>query len=138
MIRAAPTLIALVFLTLIVASRADEADAVKILEKAGSKIFRDDKRDSKPVVAVEMWGPGFNSDLLVQMKEFKHLERLRLAGPWINEKGLKELHNIKTLKVLRVRGPGVTDAAIKDLEKALPEIKVTRIAPDDRKTPLWP
>lgn len=117
---------------------ADEADAVKALEKAGSKIFRDDKKDGKPIVAVEMWGPGFNSDLLVHMKELKHLERLRLAGPWVNAKGLKELHDIKTLKVLRVRGPGVTDAAIKDLEKALPEIKVTRIMPDDRKTPLWP
>ena len=128
----------IVFTFLIVAAHADENDAIKILEKAGSKIYRDDKKDGKPIVAVEMWGPSFSSELLVQMKEFKHLERLRLAGPWVNEKGLKELHGIKTLKVLRVRGPGVTDNAIKDLEKALPEIKVTRIAPDDRNTPLWP
>jgi len=126
------------FSVIVALASADEADAVKALEKAGSKIFRDDKDAAKPIVAVEMWGAGFNSDLLVHLKEFKHLQRLRLAGPWVNEKGLKELHGIKTLKVLRVRGPGVTDNAIKDLQKALPELKVSRIAPDDRNTPLWP
>ena len=117
--------------------QADEADAVKILEKSGS-IYRDDKNAAKPVVAVEMWGPGFNADLLKHMKEFKNLERLRLAGPWVNEKGLKELHGIKTLKVLQVRGPGVTDAALKDLQTALPELKITRIEPNAKNTPLWP
>lgn len=120
------------------AGRTDEVDAVKVLEKAGSKIYRDEKNAEKPVVAVTMWGPSFNSDLLVNMKEFKSLERLRLAGPWVNEKGLKELHGIKTLKVLQIRGPGVTDAALKDLQKAIPDLKITRVDPSANQKPLYP
>ncbi len=118
--------------------RSDEADAVKTLEKAGVKIYVNDKIPGQPVVAVEMWGPSFNDELLKHLKEFKSLERLRLAGPWVSAKGLRELHGIKTLKVLQIRGPGVTDTALKDLQTALPELQIARVDPSAKQKPLWP
>ena len=36
------------------AVRADEADAVKMVEKLGGKITRDDKQPGKPVVEVNL------------------------------------------------------------------------------------
>ncbi|MFO0967592.1 MAG: hypothetical protein U0793_18690 [Gemmataceae bacterium] len=111
--------------------RADEADAVKTIEKAGGKITVDEKAAKKPAVAVIMWGPGFNVDLLKELKEFKNLEKLRIGGPWITDAGLQNLKEIKTLKVLEIRSPRVTDAALKELGAALPKLKIRRAAPGE-------
>ena len=123
----------LVVALLIVAGlvRADEAAAVKVIEKAGGKIMMDDNQPEKPVVGVIMWGPGFNGDLLKQLKEIKNLRKLRIGGPWINDAGLKSLYDVKTLQMLEIRSPRVTDAALKDLNEALPKLKIRRASPGE-------
>ena len=38
------------------AARADEASAVKAVEKLGGKVTRDEKAAGKPAVALSLWG----------------------------------------------------------------------------------
>src|SRR5262245_32602606 len=96
-------------LALLAVARADEAEALKTITKAGGKIMVDEKAPEKPAVAVIMWGPGFNVDLLKELKELKSLQKLRIGGPWITDAGLKNLAEIRTLQVLEIRSPKVTD-----------------------------
>lgn len=126
----AGTVIGFVMLTASL-SRADEADAVKVLEKAKATVIRDDKAPGQPVTIVIMWGPGFDGALLKELKECKHLLALRIGGPWITDDGVKELRAIKSLELLEIRSPKVSDAALKDLQTALPKLRVRRAAPGE-------
>jgi hypothetical protein len=116
--------VVLAFLVLSAAGRADEAEAVKAIEKAGGKITVDDKLPAKPVVGVLLWGPGVKVEVLKELKEFKSLQKLKIGGPWITDEGLKELKDLKTLQTLEIRSPKVTEAGLKELKEALPETKV--------------
>ena len=120
-----------ILLVLATLGRADEAAAVKAIEKAGGKITVDDKQPDKPVVAVIMWGPGFKVEILKELKELKSLQKLRIGGPWITDEGLKDLKEIKTLQLLEVRSPRVSDAGLKELKEALPNLKVRRASPGE-------
>jgi hypothetical protein len=111
--------------------RADEAESVKVLEKAKATILRDDQNGDKPVVGVIMWGAGYNGALLKELKELKNLQKLRIGGPWITDDGVKELREIKTLQMLEIRSPKVSDAALKDLQTALPKLKLRRASPGE-------
>jgi hypothetical protein len=108
--------------------RADEAASVKVLEKAKATIIR---ADEKPVVGVIMWGREYDGGLLKELKELKHLQKLRIGGPWITDDGVKELREIKNLRLLEIRSPKVSDTALKDLRKALPKLKLRRALPDE-------
>ena len=55
--------------------RADEAESVKVLEKAKATFILDDQKPEKPVVAVIMWGAGYNGGLLKELKELKSLQK---------------------------------------------------------------
>ncbi len=111
--------------------RADEAAAIKTLEAAKATLILDDQKPEKPVIGVIMWGPGFNGDLLKELKEIKNLTRLRIGGPWINDDGVKELRELKTLQMLEIRSPNVTDGALKELQEALPKLKFRRASPGE-------
>src|SRR4051812_2901043 len=100
-------------------ARADEATAIKVLEKAKATLLVDDRKPEKPVVGVVMWGAGYNGGLLKELKELKGLHKLRIGGPWITDEGVKELHALKNLELLEIRSPRVSDAALKDLQAAL-------------------
>jgi len=118
----------LTFLLMLAAfGRADEAESVKVLQKAKATIILDDQ---KPV-GVIMWGPGYNGGLLKELKEIKNLQKLRIGGPWINDDGVKELRELKTLQMLEIRSPKVTDAALKELQEALPKLKLRRASPGE-------
>lgn len=58
-------------LVLAVAGRADEAAAVKAIEKLGGKVTVDAKRPGKPVVEVSFLG---KEVMDAGLKELKHLE----------------------------------------------------------------
>src|SRR5437870_5175232 len=72
------------------AARADEASAVKAVEKLGGKVTRDDKLPGKPVIGVNLGG-------LVTGKE-------------LTDAGLKELKDLKQLTSLDISVTKVTDA----------------------------
>jgi hypothetical protein len=116
--------VVLALLVLSATGRADEAEAVKAIEKAGGKITVDDKLPKMPVVAVLLWGPGFKVEVLKELKDLKSLQKLKMGGPWITDEGLKELKSLKTLQLLELRSPNITEAGLKELKEALPEVKV--------------
>ena len=62
------------------AARADEADAVKVVEKLGGKLTRDDKQPGKPVVEVNLSLKKVTDADLKQLKELKQLASLNLFG----------------------------------------------------------
>src|SRR5438876_851517 len=83
------------------ATRADEASAVKAVEKLGGKVTRDDKLPGKPVIAVN------------------------LTGTKVTDTGLTELKHLKQLTYLYLGITKVTDDGVADLQKALPGCKIT-------------
>src|SRR5437870_178159 len=132
------------------AARADEASAVKAVEKLGGKVTRDDKLPGKPVIGVNLGGTKVTDADLKELKDLKHLTSLNLGWAKVTDVGLKELKHLKQLTTLYLGGTKVTDAGLKelkdlkqltslnlaetrvtadgvaDLQKALPGCKITR------------
>ena len=132
------------------AARADEASAVKAVEKLGGKVTRDDKLPGKPVIAVNLYGTKVTdaglkelkdlkqltsldltwtwgtAAVLKELKDLKQLTSLDLSGTGVTDAGLKELKDLKQLTTLYLGGTKVTDDGVADLQKALPGCKITR------------
>src|ERR1700704_2784555 len=60
------------------AAWADEASAVKAVEKLGGKVTRDDKLPGKPVIAVNLAGTQVTDASLKELKDLKQLTSLNL------------------------------------------------------------
>src|SRR4051794_6048559 len=89
------------------AARADEASAVKAVEKLGGKVTRDDKLPGKPVIGVNLYGVNLYCKKVTDagLKELKHpkqLTNLDLAGTQVTDADLKELKDLKQLTSLRL------------------------------------
>ncbi len=137
------------------AARADEASAVKAVEKLGGKVTRDDKLPGKPVIGVNFFNfhgsdAGLKNAGLKELKdlkqlttlylnstqvtneglkELKHLEKLTtlsLGVTQVTDAGLKELKHLKQLTSLKLDHTKVTDAGVKELQAALPHCKILR------------
>src|SRR5438094_10654776 len=77
------------------AARADEASAVKAVEKLGGKVTRDGKLPGKPVIGVN-FNPGVVTDaVLKELKDLKQLASLYLRPNKVTDAGLKELEDLK-------------------------------------------
>jgi len=111
-------------LVLAVAGRADEAAAVKAIEKLGGKVTRDDKQPGKPAVSVDLDLTKVTDADLKELKELKSLQGLRLGDTKVTDAGLKELKEVKSLQWLELGGLQVTDAGVKELKAALPGLKI--------------
>ena len=131
------------------AVRADEASAVKAVEKLGGKVTRDDKLPGKPVIAVNFnLNPVTDAALkeladlkqlttldlsltqvtdagLKELKDLKQLTSLYLYGT-VTGAGLKELKDLKQLTTLNLAETKVTVDGVADLQKALPGCKINR------------
>ena len=111
------------------AARADEASAVKAVEKLGGKVTRDDKLPGKPVIGVNLGGlvPGKVTDAgLKELADLKQLTTLELQSSPVTDAGLKELADLKQLTSLSLYQTQVTADGVADLQKALPGCKITR------------
>src|SRR2546429_655862 len=133
------------------AARADEASAVKAVEKLGGKVTRDDKLPGKPVIGVNLAGTKVTDGDLKELKDLKQLTTLYLNMTGVTDAGLQELQHLKQLTSLSLWHTSVTDAGLKelkdlkqltslnllvteqvtddgvaDLQKALPGCKITR------------
>src|SRR5215471_14025304 len=102
-------------LVLVVAGRADEAAALKMIEKLGGKVTRDGKQPGKPAVSVDLHGTKVTDAGLKELKGLKNLQELDLWGTKVTDAGLKELKEFTSLQRLRL-GSKVTDAGLKELK----------------------
>src|SRR5436190_11057360 len=98
------------------AARADEASAVKAVEKLGGKVTRDDKLPGKPVIGVSFFGTQVTDAGLKELKDLTQLKELSLYGPQVTDAGLKELKDLKQLTTLDLSGTQVTDVGLKELK----------------------
>ena len=108
------------------AARADEASAVKAVEKLGGKVTRDDKLPGKPVIGVNLCSTRVRDADLKELKDLKQLTSLQLGGGRVTDAGLKGLKDLKQLTSLNLGSTKVTDDGVADLQKALPGCKITR------------
>src|SRR2546423_14082610 len=103
------------------AAWADEASAVKAVEKLGGKVTRDDKLPGKPVIALSMWGTPahiISDDTLKPVKALTKLRVLDLNGTAVTAKGLAELKDLTNLQSLNLhRATKITDAALKEIKQ---------------------
>src|SRR5207249_4172664 len=82
------------------AARADEASAVKAVEKLGGNVTRDDKLPGKPVIGVNLGGTQVTDAGLKELKDLKQLTTLFLNHAQVTGAGLKELKDLKQLTSL--------------------------------------
>jgi hypothetical protein len=116
--RFAPMLMILGWLVLLQAGWADEADAIRTVEKLGGKVSVDDKRPGKPVVSVTFNGDNKSIDAALKvLGEFKHLEILMVLNNLdITEAGMKEIGKAKNLKTLGMGGSKFSDMNFKHIK----------------------
>src|SRR5205807_667167 len=98
------------------AARADEASAVKAVEKLGGKVTRDDKLRDKPVIAVNLTGTQVTDAGLKELKDLKQLTTLDLTDAVVTDAGLEELKHLKQLTTLNLNATPVTGAGLKELK----------------------
>src|SRR5262249_34447777 len=98
------------------AARADEAAAVKLVEKLGGKIVRDGKQPGQPVVKVDLASTRVTDADLKALKELKQLTALNLFGAQVTDAGVKELKDLKQLTELDLGVTEVTDAGLRELK----------------------
>src|SRR5262249_4535489 len=113
-------------LILTVAGRADEATAVKLVEKLGGIVTVDAKQPGKPVVGVDLERTKVTDADLKELKQLKHLQWLILYGNNVTDAGLKELKELKNLRLLVLFYTGVTDGGVKELKAARPGLRIVR------------
>jgi hypothetical protein len=103
-------------LTLLGGARADEAEALEVLEKAGGRPVRDDKRPGRPVVELS-----FRNSLRLRdahLKEVAKLPALRsldLHNTPVTGSGLASLQGLKSLETLVLSGTQVSGDRLRHL-----------------------
>jgi Leucine Rich Repeat (LRR) protein len=120
MSRQVPFLTGMLFLSwLAVDLRADDAadKAVQTIEKLGGRVTRDNKKDGKPVIKVELTQTNATDDTLKELAAFPDLQSLNLFGSkQVTDAGLKELAACKQLNFLILTSCNkITDAGLKEL-----------------------
>lgn len=63
---------------------------------------------------------------LAQLRNLHELHTLSVGGPAITDKGLAYLAGLRGLKDLELSRTGVTDAGVRDLQRALPQLRISR------------
>src|SRR5215470_7339694 len=97
--------------------RADEASAVKAIEKLGGRVTVNPERPGKPVVGVDFNNPQLTDAGLKGLKDLKSLQTLSLIRTAVTDAGLKKLKEFKSLRELDPSGTQVTDAGLKELKE---------------------
>lgn len=100
-----------------VATAADEVDeAVRVIEKLGGSVGRDDERPENPVVSVELGDSAVKDDDLKALAPLTDVVSLSLATTHITGSGLKHLA-LKKLEALYLQESDVTDEGLKEVSR---------------------
>ena len=99
------------------AARADEADTVKLIEKLGGKITRDEKLKGLPVITVSLTSTKVTDADLKELKELKQLTSLNLSNcQGVTDAAMTELKELKPLTELNLAETPVTGATLMELK----------------------
>jgi Leucine-rich repeat (LRR) protein len=101
-----------------------EIGKLYVLREAQGK---DGKRPSGNADVIELTLSAATDAGLKELTDLKNLQTLHLAGP-ITDVGLKELAELKHLQTLDLLSDKVSEAGVVGLQKALPMIRIKRIA----------
>jgi hypothetical protein len=75
---------------------------------------------------LQLWGTQITDAGLEHLKGLAQLKKLDLQNTEVTDAGLVHLKGLTNLESLDISKTNVTDAGIKDLQKALPNLKITR------------
>src|SRR5262249_32936678 len=94
------------------AARADEASAIKALEKRGATFTPAFPRPGRPVIGVSLLNKKVSDEDLVPLRDLKGLQRLDLYATPVADTGLAHVKDLTTLRYLdlgktRVTGKGL-------------------------------
>ena len=80
------------------------------------------------VIRVDLVGVGPDGPSTgAELDHVVHLKRLFLGGTQITDAGLVHLRGLKRLQELEVGNTRVTDTAVRELQRALPNLKISRL-----------
>jgi lysophospholipase L1-like esterase len=102
-------------------ARADEAKALRSLQKLGARFMRDDMLPGNPVVQVR-----YHSNIRVSNAGLAHIKGLAklwevsLEGTKVSDAGLVHLKGLGNLELLHLNKTKVSAAGVANLQKALP------------------
>jgi internalin A len=115
------------------AAMADEAEAVKRLERLGGKATKDAKVPGEPVV--EVYAANLKKPLpaMKEIKSFEKLRRLQLMNAQVTDKGLAGISGLKLLTVLGAHGNRLTGESLKEVGK-MAQLSELDIGSNDLKT----
>ncbi len=99
-----------------------EAESVKVVEKLGASIYRDEKVAGKPVQEVFLSTRNVTDADLKDLAGLKDMQRLYINATKVTDAGLKDLAPLKGLQKLSLASTKVTDAGLKELA-ALQELR---------------
>jgi internalin A len=112
-------LVGVLMLAVCTTARADDAEdrAVEVVKKLGGEVTRDETKDGRPVVKVDLARKRQVTDAgLEELAALKGLTTLDLSGTRVTNAGLKEVAALKGLTTLRLSDNSrVTDAGLKEL-----------------------
>src|SRR5262249_20764490 len=99
------------------AGRADEAAAVKAIEKLGGSVGVDESRAGKPVVTVGLGRSAVADAALAHVAKLGTLRSLYLDESKVTDAGLDRVKGLKQLEDLGLDDTNVTDAGLKALKE---------------------
>lgn len=95
--------------------RADDAEAIKIIQEKGGKVVIDEQGKHRPVVEIYLNKKTCGDAELALVKRFKYLRMLDLGGAPVTDTGLEEIAGLMSLDSLNLHETKVTSAGLKHL-----------------------
>jgi hypothetical protein len=94
--------------------------------RLGGQVERDANDPERPVVGIVLQGTPITDEDLENLTTFPQLRRLDLSNTAITDVGLINLLELTQLQSLKLTGTRVTDRGIRNLQRALPNLQITR------------
>lgn len=99
------------------------AAAIAGVEAAGGKVYHEDLKPEKPVVAISFATTGAGDDALASLAGFTGLKKLTLNNTKISDAGLDHVKGLASLEKLYLVDTAIGDAALERI-KELPALQV--------------
>ena len=105
------------------ATNPELAAAIAGVEEAGGKVYHEDLKPEKPVVAISFATTGAGDEALASLSGFAGLKKLTLNNTKISDAGLDHVKGLASLEKLYLVDTAVGDGALERV-KELPALQV--------------